>query len=353
VDSSVLHRVDDLLDNNKNEEKQLLEYLKYLYNENNNEYEKQELIRKLFYSTKKLKKLSSLFFSQKKSPNKFDKKIIKNSLDNKQSFDNEFDAFEIKKEIRDFLELRSPSLYQHVDRMLRDYHGKEKVLLDKLCIELGCSVPVINQDIDGTCINSIDNDRNGLGCNVFINQNIDCSNSIDTCNSHIIRSNEDYDTSSSSRGLDNLIHNRSAVRGPRSNLTSENTFGSNIHHIISENHSTNTNSPSSSSYVPMNVCQYSHDVPLDWCDEDQLPLPPSTGWGMGNKDYKSSCQLTQSGLSSLSSPHLFNSVRYMDSSTYDIDNDKSSSDNNFHRNVGTRKYDIDNNLNFCHLNVIE
>jgi hemerythrin superfamily protein len=83
VDSSVLHRVDDLLDNNKNEEKQLFEYLKYLYNESNNEYEKPELIRKLFYSTKKLKKLSSLFFSQKKSPNKFIKKITKN-LDDKQ-----------------------------------------------------------------------------------------------------------------------------------------------------------------------------------------------------------------------------------------------------------------------------
>jgi hypothetical protein len=316
VDSSVLHRVDDLLDNNKNEEKQLLEYLKYLYNENNNEYEKQELIRKLFYSTKKLKKLSSLFFSQIKSPNQFDKKIT-----DKQSH-NEFDAFEIKKEIRNLLELRSPSLYQHVDRMLRDYHGKEKELLGKLNIE--------------------------LGCNDSINQNIECINSINNCNTHVIRSNEDCNASSSSRGLDNPIHNKL-------NLTFDDRFRSNTHHIISEYHSINTNSPSSSSYVPMNVCRYSHDVPLDWCAVDQqLPLPLS-GWGMDNKDYKSPSQLTQSGLSSLSlsSPHLFNSVRYKDSSTYDIDDNKSSGDNNYHRNIGTKKSDIDNNLNFCHLNVIE
>jgi hypothetical protein len=316
VDSSVLHRVDDLLDNNKNEEKQLFEYLKYLYNESNNEYEKPELIRKLFYSTKKLKKLSSLFFSQKKSPNKFIKKITKN-LDDKQSH-NKFDAFEMKKDIRNLLELRSPSLYQHVDRMLRDYHGKEKELLDKLNDELGSNVS-INQDID---------------------------NSFDNYNSHVVRSNEDCNTSSSSRGLDNPINSQS-------NLTFDDRFGSYTHHITSENHSINTNSPSSSLNVPMNVCRCSHDVPLDWCDEDQqLPLPPLSGWGMRNKDYKSPSQLTQSGLSSLllSSPHLFNSVRYKDSSTYDIDNESSG---DYNRNVGTKKYHIDKNLNFCHLNVIE
>lgn len=294
MDSSVLHRVDDLLDGNKKEEKELLEYLKYLYNENNNEYEKQELIRKLFYSTKKIKKLSSFFQKKSTSPTKGDKKIVK-ILNINQTCDRRFDAVEIKQEIRDLLKLKSPSLNQHVDRMLRDYHGKENELLDKLHIELGC-VSVIDQNIardSNECSNSIDNDNH---------------------NSHVIRNDEDYDdTSSSSRGRENTNYNRSNHNSKAS--YKNDGYGRNNHHIISENHSI-------------------------------------------NKDYKSPSQLTQSGLSSLSlsSPIVFNSGRYRDSSrnddVYDIDSN-SGDYRRCHNNIGTKKYEIDNNLNFCHLNVIE